>query len=43
MSQRIDLEATSTEEPRAVGMVVNRPEGGTGLRIAPRSDVSAAG
>jgi cytochrome P450 len=36
LAQRVDVEATSEEEPRAVGMVVNRPVGGTDLRIAPR-------
>ncbi|MBX3314080.1 MAG: cytochrome P450 [Actinobacteria bacterium] len=47
LAQRVDLGAATTEEPRAVGMVINRPEGGATVRIAPApdrgSDVTAAG
>lgn len=33
LAQRVDLEPLSTSKPRARGMVVNRPEGGTPMRV----------
>jgi cytochrome P450 len=36
LAQRLDLEPVATAMPRAVGMVVNRPEGGAPMRVAPR-------
>lgn len=36
LAQRLDVEATATEVPRPTGMVVNRPEGGTPMRVAAR-------
>ncbi len=36
LAQRLDLEPTSPTKPRAVGMVVNRPEGGAPMRISSR-------
>ena len=35
-AQRLDLTPTATVTPRPVGMVVNRPEGGTPFRVRPR-------
>jgi hypothetical protein len=36
LAQRLDLAPTSTSEPRPVGMVVNRPQGGAPMRVTPR-------
>jgi cytochrome P450 len=36
LAQRIDITTTRPDEPRPVGMVVNRPAGGTPLRVAAR-------
>ena len=36
LSQRIDIRPTSSTKPRAVGMVVNRPDGGAPLLVSPR-------
>jgi cytochrome P450 len=36
LSQRLDVEALSDTMPRAVGMVVNRPEGGAVMRVSSR-------
>ena len=36
-AQRLDVAAVSTQLPRAVGMVVNRPEGGAPMRVAVRA------
>jgi cytochrome P450 len=33
LAQRLDIEALAAEMPRAVGMVVNRPEGGASMRV----------
>lgn len=35
LAQRLDVEALTRGEPRAVGMVVNRPEDGALLRVGP--------
>ncbi len=37
LAQRLDIEATATTLPRAVGLVVNRPEGGAPMRVRPRA------
>jgi cytochrome P450 len=37
LAQRLDLEAVAPEMPRAVGMVVNRPEGGAPMRVSRRT------
>ncbi len=37
LAQRLDVQPTSTVEPRPVGMVVNRPAGGVPLRVARRA------
>jgi cytochrome P450 len=37
LAQRLDVGSTSTDEPKPVGMVVNRPEGGAPLRVAARA------
>jgi cytochrome P450 len=36
LAQRLDLHPTTPEKPRPVGMVVNRPSGGTPMHVAPR-------
>ena len=36
LAQRLDLEAITNAAPRAVGMVVNRPQGGAPMRVAAR-------
>jgi cytochrome P450 len=36
LAQRLDVTATRDREPRPVGMVVNRPEGGAPMRVAAR-------
>jgi cytochrome P450 len=36
LAQRIDITTTRVDEPRPVGMVVNRPAGGTPLRVSAR-------
>lgn len=36
LAQRAEIEAPTRDVPRAVGMVVNRPEGGAPMRIGPR-------
>ena len=36
LAQRLDVAPTTDREPRAVGMVVNRPAGGVPLRVARR-------
>jgi cytochrome P450 len=36
LAQRLDAEAVDTDEPRPVGMVVNRPLGGAPLHVSPR-------
>jgi cytochrome P450 len=36
LAQRLDAEAVDTEEPRPVGMVVNRPFGGAPLHVSAR-------
>lgn len=40
LAQRLDVTAPRAEVPRPVGMVVNRPEGGAALLVAPRRGVS---
>lgn len=37
LAQRLDVEAVADQDPRPVGMVVNRPAGGAPLRVAPRA------
>jgi cytochrome P450 len=36
LAQRLDVEAVEATEPRAVGMVVNRPEGGARMQVSCR-------
>ena len=36
LSQRLDIEATTPTKPLAVGMVVNRPDGGVPMRVNQR-------
>ena len=36
LAQRLDIEATADELPKAVGLVVNRPEGGAPMRVKAR-------
>jgi cytochrome P450 len=36
LAQRLDVEPVSTTKPEAVGMVVNRPEGGAPMRVSRR-------
>jgi len=36
LAQRLDVETLSDRAPRAIGMVVNRPEGGATMRVAAR-------
>jgi cytochrome P450 len=36
LAQRIDIEPVDDQVPRAIGMVVNRPEGGAPMRVTPR-------
>lgn len=38
LAQRLDVAATASTAPRAVGMVVNRPVGGAPMRVAVRWD-----
>lgn len=37
LAQRLDLRPTASEKPRAVGMVVNRPSGGTPMHVSARA------
>jgi cytochrome P450 len=37
LAQRLDVEPVSTTKPKAVGMVVNRPEGGAPMRVRARA------
>jgi cytochrome P450 len=37
LAQRLDVSTTSTQKPRPVGMVVNRPTGGAPMRVEVRS------
>jgi cytochrome P450 len=37
IAQRLDVSTTSTQKPRPVGMVVNRPTGGAPMRVEVRS------
>lgn len=39
IAQRLDLTPIDPELPRAVGMVVNRPEGGAPMTVTPRPEV----
>jgi cytochrome P450 len=39
MAQRLSIEPAARQIPRAVGMVVNRPDGGAPLHVAPRPGV----
>ena len=41
LAQRLDVEATASETPRPVGMVVNRPSGGAPMRVTPREPAGA--
>ncbi|MBA2386484.1 MAG: cytochrome P450, partial [Acidimicrobiia bacterium] len=36
LAQRLDVQLVTTEKPRPVGMVVNRPQGGAPMRVATR-------
>ena len=38
LAQRLDVQATAAQEPRPVGMVVNRPTGGAPMSVAARTD-----
>jgi cytochrome P450 len=40
LAQRIDLQPTVSDMPRAVGLVVNRPFGGAPMRVAPRASIA---
>lgn len=37
LAQRVEVEPTADQVPRAVGMVVNRPDGGAPMRVTPRA------
>jgi cytochrome P450 len=37
LAQRLDLAPTRTDEPRPVGMVVNRPQGGAPMKVSVRN------
>jgi len=37
LAQRLDIEAATTSLPRAIGMVVNRPEGGAPMSVVARN------
>ncbi len=43
LAQRVDVEPTRRDLPRAVGMVVNRPEGGAAMTVSPRSSAARDG
>ena len=38
LAQRLDVQAIAHQEPRPVGMVVNRPTGGAPMAVAARTD-----
>jgi cytochrome P450 len=37
LAQRLDVSALDSAEPRPIGMVVNRPQGGAPMRVSPRA------
>lgn len=40
LAQRLDLQPTASEKPRPVGMVVNRPGGGTPMHVTARANTT---